>query len=196
MVSTFPLISKSSSPGTMIDPTTSISSGIIVTFMFHRFFFILKQGLCIYLTFRFILILLCCLLGREKETLFGRFSFSVYFTSNSFAKIKWSVIISKSQRSFCVSFSRKDSGLYIYHWFVRWNIHILSNSQWMTFFIQFYTYFVIICSIRLSWNLIISFLFPHHQYLLFCCLLSIFAFTELVIVASFWASVWRDSVFL
>ena len=53
------------------------------------------------------------------------------------AEIKWSVCISKSQRSLCISFSKTDSGLCIYHF--------LHSSQWITFptqsFLVFYPFY-------------------------------------------------------
>ena len=52
-----------------------------------------------------------------------------------------------------------------------------------------------VCSIRLSW-LIVSFLSPHNQDLLFCCVLSIFALTSLVLMAFICAAIRRDSVSL
>ena len=59
MVSTCPLISKSSSPFTNplgIGPSASITIDITVTFVFHSFFLVLKQSLDIYLSFCFLLI--------------------------------------------------------------------------------------------------------------------------------------------
>ena len=53
--------------------------------------------------------------------------------SGSLAKISWSVCISKSQRTLCVSFSRKDSVLCIYHIFLWSNLNFLHNSQWISF---------------------------------------------------------------
>ena len=48
------------------------------------------------------------------------------------AEIRWSVCISKSLRSLCVSFARTDSGLCIYHLFVWSNLNFLDSSQWIT----------------------------------------------------------------
>ena len=46
--------------------------------------------------------------------------------SDRLAEIRWSVCISKSSRTLCISFSRTDSGLYIYY------LNFLHNSQWIT----------------------------------------------------------------
>ena len=47
--------------------------------------------------------------------------------------IKWSVWISKSKRIFCVSYSRTDSKLCIYHLFAWSNLNFLYSSQWLPF---------------------------------------------------------------
>ena len=52
--------------------------------------------------------------------------------SSRLADIKWSVCISKPLRGFCVSFSRTDSTLCIYHLFIWSNYNFLHNSQWIT----------------------------------------------------------------
>ena len=50
--------------------------------------------------------------------------------SGRLAEIRWSVYISKSQRILCVvSFSRTESGLWIYHLLVWSNLNFLHNSQ-------------------------------------------------------------------
>ena len=65
-----------------------------------------KQGPGTYLSFRFLSILLCRLPGRQSPQ-FDWLSFFVdYHCSDRLDKIKWSVCISKSQRSLFVSFSR------------------------------------------------------------------------------------------
>ena len=74
MVSTNPLISKSSSPFAkpfVIVPSVPITSGI--TFMSHSFL-VLWQGLCTFLSFCFLLFSLYGLPGRQSQ-LFSRFSF-------------------------------------------------------------------------------------------------------------------------
>ena len=126
-----------------IVPSASITTGITVTMIFLSiacfgfffflfcfvfcffvlfcFFFVLWQSLSIYRSFRFLWFLL-------SAPLFDRFSFFFFFffllslltitRSGRLVRIRWSVCISKSQRVLCVSFSRTDSGLCIYHLFV------------------------------------------------------------------------------
>ena len=120
MVSTRPLISKYSSPlinSSVSVPRAPITIGIIVTFMFHGFFNSLTRSS--YLSF-FSLYFNFTLLSAEtaKSTTF--FSYRFFFlliliTSGHLAEIRWSACMSKSHRSFCVSFSRTDSGLCIYY---------------------------------------------------------------------------------
>ena len=62
--------------------------------------------------------------------------FFVFFTitrSGRLAEIGWYVCISKSHRILCVSFSRMESGSFIYHLFVWSNVNFLPNSHWITF---------------------------------------------------------------
>ena len=100
MVSTRPLISKSSSPCThplVAVPRAPTTIGITVTFMLHSFLLILLGGQ-----------------PRLKSLQFGKFSFFLFLLiitrSGRLAEIRWSVCISKS-RGVCASHSR----LYIYH---------------------------------------------------------------------------------
>ena len=115
MVSTCPLISKSSSP--FINPSVTvlrapIPIGITVTFMFHLFFNSLARSR--YLSFFSFSFNFSLCFARTvynfASCLF--FLFSI-IRSGHLAKIRWSVCMSKSQRSLCVSFSRTDVGLCI-----------------------------------------------------------------------------------
>ena len=54
------------------------------------------------------------------------------------AEIRWSVCMSKSHRSLCVSFSRTAAGLCIYRLFVWSNLNSLHISLWITFLTQSY----------------------------------------------------------
>ena len=53
----------------------------------------------------------------------------IIIRSSCLAEIRWSICISKSQRSLCVSFTRTDSGLCIFHLFVWSNFNILHSGS-------------------------------------------------------------------
>ena len=121
MVSTLPLISTSSSPGTnpfVTVPSLPITVGITVTFMFRSFLNSLERSS--YLSFfSFSLNFTLWSAGTAKCTIRQVILFLLIITRlGRLAEIRWSVFISKSQRSVCVSFPRTDSGLCIYHLFV------------------------------------------------------------------------------
>ena len=96
------------------------------------------------------------------------------------AEIWWSVCISKSQRSLCVSFSRADSGLCTYHLFMWTNLNFLPNSKWIIFPTQshqvLYSFCVNLLHLLIIW-LIFSSQSLHNLHLLFCWILAIFALT-------------------
>ena len=102
---------------------------------FHvpQFFQFPSKGPGTYLPFHFLSILLCSQPGQQSPQ-FCKFSFLLLLITKSghLAEIRWSVCISKFQRSLCVSFSRTDTGLDIYHSFVCSNLNFLHNSQWIT----------------------------------------------------------------
>ena len=67
-----------------------------------------------------------------KSTILPVLSFLlIIIRSGRLAEIRWSVRISKSQWSLCVSFSRVYSGLCIYNLFVWSNINFLHNFRWI-----------------------------------------------------------------
>ena len=116
MVSTRPVISKSSSPCTnplVTVPRAPITIGIIITFMFHSFFNSLARSRYLSLfshSFNFTL----WSAETAKSTILKVLLFLlIIIRSGRLAEIRWSVCISKSQRSLCISFSRTDSGLFI-----------------------------------------------------------------------------------
>ena len=127
MVSTRPPSSKSSSP--FSNPLVTVLNapiiiGIIVTCMFHSFFISLARSR--YLSFfshSFSFILWTA--RSVKLTI-------LQVLSGLLAEIRWSVYMSKSHRSLCVSFSRTGAGLCIYHLFVWSNLNFLHISHWIT----------------------------------------------------------------
>ena len=138
MVSTRSVISKSSC--TFINPSVTvprvlITIGINVTFMFHSFFNSLARSR--YLSFFSLSFSLTLWTSRENKiynfasSLF--FFFLIIIRSGRLAEIRWSVCMSKSQRSLYISFSRTDAGLCIYIPFIRIvKFKSLANSQWIT----------------------------------------------------------------
>ena len=130
--------------------------------------------------------------------------FSLFFVwliiiSGLLAEIRWSVCISKSCRSLCVSFSRTGAGLYIYHLFVWSNLNFLHISQWITLPTQsclvLYYFCTNLLHLLIIW-LMVSSLSPHSLNLLFCWVLSILALIWLVLTALSCAAIRRDSVSL
>ena len=110
----------------------------------------------------------------------------IIIRSGHLAEIKWSVCMSKSQRSLCVSFSRTDFGLCIYHLFVWSNLNFLHNSQWITLPSQLclilYSFCAYLLHSLVMWLIVLS-LFPHNLHLLFCCDLSILTLIWLILTA-------------
>ena len=102
----------------VIVPKVLITIGIIVTFMFHSFFqFSSNVEVLISLFTFFQFYSVVCRDSRVDS--FADFLF-VFFLLIIIrfglrAEIRWSVCISKSHRSLCVSFSRTGAGLCIYH---------------------------------------------------------------------------------
>ena len=133
MVSAPPVISKSFSPLVTV-PKVPVTIGIIVTFMFHSFFKFPSKVhvlifLCIFFQFYFVV---------SRDSKVHNFASSLFFQlliivgSGRLALIRWSVCMSKSHSSSCVSFSRTDTGLSIYHLFVWSSLNFLHNSLWIT----------------------------------------------------------------
>ena len=136
MVSTRPQISKSSSPFNNLLVTVTkepITIGIIVTFRFHSFFRSLAKSM--YLSFFSLLFsFILWSLGTAKSTILQVLFFLLLLIikrSGLLAEVKWSVRMSKSQRNLCVSFSRREARLCIYHLFVWSNLNFLHIIQWI-----------------------------------------------------------------
>ena len=151
-VSTRPLISKSSSLCTIplvTVPSVSITVGTTVTFMFLSFFSSLARSwnLSLFsLSFSFAL----WSAGTAKSTiqqilsfLFFCLLFLVFFTitrSSRLAEIRWFVCIFKSHRILCISFSRMDSGVCIYHLFVWSNVSFLQNYYYYYYYYSIFSF--------------------------------------------------------
>ena len=93
-------------------------------------------------------------------------------------EIRWAVCISKCQKLLCVSFSTKDSGLYIFHLLIWWNFDLLHNSQWIPFPTQSrlvsYFFRASLMHSFIMW-LTVSAMSLHNLHFLFSSVLSIFA---------------------
>ena len=132
MVSTRPPTSKSSRPFNnplVTMPKAPITIGIIITFIFHSFFFflILLQGWGTYLFFTFFQFY--SVVSRDsKVDNFADFLFLLIIIRSGLLAI----CISKSHGSWCASFSRTGAGLCIYHLLAWSNLHFLHISQWIT----------------------------------------------------------------
>ena len=199
MVSFYLLISTFSSPCTNPLGIVTYASniiGITVTFIFHSLFLVLCQRLGTYLSFPFLLILLCGSLGRQSP-IFGRFFWLTTARSGHLAEIRLSICISKFRRTLCVSLTRTGSRLDKYHLFVRSNFNFLHIYQWITFSAQLYLVLYSFCANLLhslmKW-FIVSSLSSHNSHLLFRCVLSFFALIQFALTALFCAAFRRDSV--
>ena len=191
MISTRPLISKSSSncinPLVTV-PRTPITIGIIIIFMFHSFFNSLARSKYLSfcsVSFSFII----WSVATTKSTILQVLFFLLIITrSDHLAEIKWSVCISKSQGNSCISFSRTDSGLCLWHLFAWSNFNFLHNSIWITLATQLclvlYSFRNNLLHSLIMW-LIVSSLLSHNLQLLFCYVLSILALIWLVLMRCF-----------
>ena len=136
MVSTRPLIFKSSSPWTSLlvtVPRAPITISITVTFIFHSFFRPLARSkyLSLFsLSFNFILWSAATAKSTILQVLFFFFLLIISKSGRDYRI----VCISKSQKSLCVSFFGTDSGLCIYHLFA-W-----SHYYYYCYYCLFYEY--------------------------------------------------------
>ena len=140
MVSTRPPTSKSSSlfnnPLVTV-PNAPITIAIIVTFTFQNcFFFSQFPSKVEVLILLFTFFQFYCGPPGQQNPQFCKFSFFFFFCwllitirSGLLADIRWSVYMSKSHWSLCVSFSWTDAGLCIYHLLVWSNFDFWHISQ-------------------------------------------------------------------
>ena len=115
MVSTRPPTSKSSCPFNnplMTVPKAPITIGVIVTFIFRNIFNSLARSK--YLSFFSLSFSFILWSQGQQSPQFCKFSFFllIIIRSGLLVDIRWSVCMSKSHRSLCVSFSTIDAGLY------------------------------------------------------------------------------------
>ena len=118
VVSTRPATSKSSSPfhrPLVTVPKVPITTDVIVTFMFHIFFFnsLARSRYLSFFSHFFSFILWSD--STTKSTILQVLFFLLLITikSSLLAEIRWSVCMSKSHRSLCMSFSMASAGLCI-----------------------------------------------------------------------------------
>ena len=135
------------------------------------------------------------------ESKVDNFANSLFFFVYSWllAEIWWSVCLSRSHRNLCFSFHRTGAELCIYHWLVWSNFNFLHIFQWITLPTQscltLYSFCANLLHSLIMW-LIVSSVWLHSLYLLFCRVLSILTFIWLVLMALFSAAIRRDSVSL
>ena len=202
MDSTRPLISMPTSPSNnplVIVPKAPITIGIIVTFMFHSFFFQFpsKIEVLIFL-FTFFSVLFLGQPGQQRPHLCKLSFLLSNIRSGLLAEIRWSICMSKSHRSLCHS-PKTDARWCIYHLFVWSNLNFLHSSEWITLptqsFLVLYSFCANLLHSLMMWWLVSS-LSPHGLHLLFCLFLSILALIWLILMALFCAAIRRNSVFL
>ena len=106
---------------------------------------------------------------KAKSTILHVLFIIIIIRSGLLAELRWSVCISKSHRSLCVSFFTTDAGLCIYHLFVWSNLNFLHISQWITFPTQsclvLYSFCANLLHSLIMW-LLVSSLSPHNQHFL------------------------------
>ena len=144
-------------------------------------------------------ITICITVHRYLPFFLLSFSFTLWFTgganstlqlvlfitprSGCLAEIRWSVCIAKSPKSLWIS--RTDAGLGLHHLFVWSNLNFLNNSQWIPFLLQsclvLYSFCANLLHSLIMW-MIWCIMSSRNLHLQFCCVLSILALTELVLM--------------
>ena len=130
IVSKCPLISKLSCTFTkhlVTVPKAPITTGTTVTFIFHSFFNSLARSR--YLSFFSHSFNFTLLAARTAKStiLYVPYFLWIIIRTGRLAEIRWSVCI-WNPRGVCISFSRTDSWLCIYHLLVWSNFNLLHNS--------------------------------------------------------------------
>ena len=142
-------------------PRVPIIIGIIVTFIFPSLFNSLAKVELLIPLFTFFQFYSVfhqdSKVHNSASSLF--FFLLIIIRSGHLAKIWWSVCISKSQSCLCISFSRTDSALCIYHLFVWSNFNPLHNFQWITSPTQLclvFFFLLLLLLLLASWNHILA----------------------------------------
>ena len=197
MVSTRFLISKSFRPWTNALVTVKsapVSIGITVTFMFLHFFPVYLQGLDINFSFRFHWVLPS---GQQERQipLFDRGFLLIITRSGRLAEIRWSICISKSKRTSCVSFSRTDSVLCIHHLFVWSDFNLLHSSKRDHFSHRIVTSLVLFRRLftAFTYNVVDSFVSITTLSASAILLRLVYSCFDLVLIALFCTAIRRDS---
>ena len=122
-------------------PKVPITIGIIVTCMFHSFFNSLTRS-------RYLSFFSYSFSGQpgQQSRQYCTFSFLLFFIRSGLLEIRWSVFMSKSNRSLCVLISRTCAGLCIYHSLVWSNLNFFHLSQCITLTIQSYLVLYSFCA--------------------------------------------------
>ena len=179
MVSTGHPTSKSSSP--FNNPLVTVLKAtiifvIIVTFMFNSFLQFPSKRRGTNPSFNFLQFYFVVSRDSKVQNFASSLCLLIIIRSGFLAVIRGYVCMSKFKRSLCVSFSRTDAELCIYHMFVRSNFNFLYISQWITLPTQSCQVLYFFCANLLHslimW-LMVSSLSPHNLHLLFCCVLSL-----------------------
>ena len=117
-------------------PKSPITIGIIVTFILCSVFNSLARSRYLsFFSYSFSFILWSARIAK-LTILQVLFFLLIIIRSGFLVEIRWSICISKSHGSLCVSFSKIGAGLCIYHLFVWSNFNFLHVSQWITLFPQ------------------------------------------------------------
>ena len=173
MVPTRPPTSKSTRP--FNNPLVTVQKapitiGIIITFMFHSFFNSLARSRYLSFFSHSFSFILWSAETAKSTTLQILFFLLIIIRSVLLVEIWWSVCMSKSHRSLCVSFSRTGAGLCIYLLFEWSNLNFLHISQWITLPTQaslvLYSFCANLLHSLIMW-LMVSSLSPHSLHLLF-----------------------------
>ena len=119
--------------------------GITVIFMYYSFFISLVKSKYLFI-FLLFLFSLCRSLGQQNTSFFFLVDYHKVWSSDRGYVIR---LYLKIPEIFCVSFSRMDSGLCIYHLVICLNFNLLHSSHSITFPTQSYALLELLFCIRL-----------------------------------------------